>query len=186
MAEMSKEDPAGFKNFQRVDPEMFQEILARVAPRIQRQDTFMRKALEPGLRLAITLRYLATGNSYTSLQYGFRVSNNSICQIVPETCEAILSEFQDETMKCPTTPDEWREVSKQFSTRWNFHNTIGAIDGKHIAIKCPDNCGSLYFNYKGFHSIVLLALVDADYKFLYVDLGANGRYVFHGYIFFIA
>ena len=44
----------------------------------------------------------------------------------------------------------------------------------NIAIKCPKNGGSLYFYFKMFHSIVLMALVDADYKFIWVGIGANG------------
>lgn len=31
------------------------------------------------------------------------------------------------------------------------------------------------FNYKGFNSIILLALVDANYRYLYIYVGANGR-----------
>ena len=46
---------------------------------------------------------------------------------------------------------------------------MGALDAKP-----PNNGGPPYFNYKGFHSIVLMALVDADYKFIWVDIGANG------------
>ena len=137
----------------------------------------MRPCLEPGLRLAITLRYLATGDSYLSLEYGFRVANNSISKIVHETCDAIILELHEEFLKCPTTPAEWLEVSDKFSKRWNLDHVLAALDGKHVAIKCPPNEGSNYFNYKGFHSIILLALVDAEYKFLYVDVGANGRYV---------
>ena len=67
---------------------------------------------------------------------------------------------------------DWKIIEQKFSTKWNFPNCLGALDGKHIVITAPWNSGSLYFNYKG--TLILMALVDADYKFIYVDIGDYG------------
>ena len=63
---------------------------------------------------------------------------------------------------CPTSLDDCKEIELCFRERWNVLHAIGALDGKHMPIRCPRHCGSEYFNYKV--SLDLLALVDADYK----------------------
>lgn len=67
------------------------------------------------------------------------------------------------------------EIGKEFEQRWNFPNCGGAIDGKHVRIKCPPKSGSYYYNYKHFFSIILMAIVNANYEFIYVNVGTNGR-----------
>ena len=174
MRELRMEDNTSFFNYMRMEPHMFDEILLRVGPRIQKSDTKFRKALEPGLKLAITIRHLASGDKYPSLQYDFRVSRVTITKIIPEVCQAIVAEFKDELIPCPTTEAEWRPLAEEFYRKWNVPHACGALDGKHVAIRRPPQSGTMYFNYKGFFSVVLMALVDANYRFLWIDCGGKG------------
>lgn len=75
----------------------------------------------------------------------------------------------------PNTTDEWKKIADDYYSLWQFPNCLGALDGKHISFRAPTSDGSYYYNYKGFNSIVLLALCDATYKFTYVNIGTNGR-----------
>ena len=174
LQELKREDHREYEKFIRVPPELFMDILHRVGPRIRKSHTNFRPPLEPGLKIAITLRYSASGNTYKSLSYGFCVAHNTISLFIPQTCKAIIQEYSEVHMKCPKNPEQWKEVATKFSKLWNFQNCLGAIDGKHVAIRRPNKSGTYFYNYKGFFSIVLMAVADANYKFLFVDIGANG------------
>lgn len=134
-----------------------------------------RAEISPGERLALTLRYLATDNSQISLSYNFRIAP-TVCSILQETCTAIWDVLYMEYVKTPSTVDDWRGISLQFGQIWNFPNCIGAIDGKHIVMQVSPRSDSMYFNYKGSHSIVLLAICDAQYRFILVDIGNAGQH----------
>lgn len=77
-------------------------------------------------------------------------------------------------LQVPTNDEDWRKIENGFKNRWNFPFCYGAIDGKHIQVVAPDNSGTMYFNYKKVFSIVLMAIVDCDYCFRYIDVGACG------------
>jgi hypothetical protein len=86
---MFDKESGHFKNFTRMSTEDFFVLLESVGEIISKKDTRFREAIPAKLRLAVTLRFLATGDSYSSLQYLFRMSKQSISRIIPEVCSAI-------------------------------------------------------------------------------------------------
>ncbi|KAK3919743.1 Putative nuclease [Frankliniella fusca] len=127
-------DEDKFFNFLRMTPSAFDRLLSMVSPWLKKYSR--RESICPGERLAITLRYLASGNSHVSLMYLFRVSAQCIGKIVLETSTVLYREL------------------------------------KGLAFP---HCASRYFNYKGFHSMILMAKADAKLKFISVDFGGSGR-----------
>ncbi|PNF25629.1 hypothetical protein B7P43_G03830 [Cryptotermes secundus] len=163
-----------FKTFCRMSSSDFEALINLVGPKIAKADSTFRKAIPVVKRLALTLRYLATGDSYSSLSFVFKVSKQVISNILPEVCAALLDSLK-EFVKIPQTQDEWLLVAEEYERKWNFPHCVGAMDGKLCAVQCPANSGSDFFNYKSFFSIVIFGLVDADYCFMYADVGCHGR-----------
>ena len=90
-----------------------------------------------------------------------------------DTCDAIWNQLAPTEMPVPTRQD-WIKIEREFSNFWNFPNCVGSLDGKHIVITSPPDSSSLFFNYKQTFSTNLMALVDANYKFIFIDIGQYG------------
>ncbi|CAH1995223.1 unnamed protein product [Acanthoscelides obtectus] len=172
MADLLKEPSGRFEN--RMSFEDFEELLQKIEPVISKKDTRWRKAIPGKERLALTLRFLASGDSFKSLHYLFKISAQLISSIVPEVCSALIKVLSN-VIQIPSNESEWKNIAKQFENIWNFPHCIGSMDGKHITIQAPINSGSEFYNYKQYFSVVLMALVDADYNFIFADCGCQGR-----------
>lgn len=120
-------------------------------------------------------RYLSTGDTFRTIPRSYRVGESTVSRIVQEMCKAVWDKLQELYMG-ELTEEDWKSVSKEFTNRWKFNNCIGDIDGKHVTIHAPTKSGTDYLNYKKTFSIVLLAVVDAQYQFLIVDIGSKGRF----------
>ncbi|XP_066429067.1 putative nuclease HARBI1 [Eleutherodactylus coqui] len=175
ITELRENNPEDFRNCLHMSEESFSVLLASVKPFIEKRDTVMREAISAERRLVVTLRFLATGRSLQDLKSSAAISVPSLSAIIPETCDAIVRSLRAEYFKFPNTAEEWKNVAEEFDRRWQFPNCGGALDGKHVRISKPANSGSYYYNYEGYFSIILMALVNANYEFLMVDVGQNGR-----------
>ncbi|XP_011859024.1 PREDICTED: uncharacterized protein LOC105556537 [Vollenhovia emeryi] len=85
-----------FKNFARMTSFDFEYLINKIGHKIGRKDTTFRNAIPVRERLAVTLRFLASGDSYQSLSFLFKISKQSISNIVPEVCEALIDFLKDQ------------------------------------------------------------------------------------------
>ena len=121
-------------------------------------------------------RFLATRDSQQTISFNFRVGKATVCNIIQETCEALCKVLKPNYLKPPSSADEWREIAAGFETEWNFPHCLGAVDGKHVVIQATALSGSEFFNCKGQFSIVLLAVCDANYRIILLDISDSGRH----------
>ena len=66
-----------FQNFLRMTCTDFEDILKMIGPKIKRQNTNFRVPISINERLAVTLRFLASGDSFMDLSYLFKISQPS-------------------------------------------------------------------------------------------------------------
>ena len=109
----------------------------------------------------------------TTIAYSYRLGISTVRKIIVQVCKAMWLIMKPIYLPEPTR-QHWKNIEAAFERRWQFPNCLGAIDGKHVTIMKPAHSASLYINYKQTFSIVLMAIVDAVYNFIAVDVGAIG------------
>jgi hypothetical protein len=97
-----------------------------------------------------------------------------ISGIISDTASAIWTTLQPLFMP-PPNESKWKHIAERYLDLWNLPNYTGSLDGKHVLIKCFPNTGSLYYNYKGYFSVILLASADADALFTSPHIGDFGK-----------
>jgi hypothetical protein len=95
LVEWKSEDLDMYKNHLRMSREQFFELLSKVKPYIEKQDTNMRECISAHVKLQITLRYLAAGDSFGSLEALYRVPRTTISKFLPEVLNAIYLSLED-------------------------------------------------------------------------------------------
>ncbi|XP_046868908.1 protein ALP1-like [Drosophila willistoni] len=152
----------------------FDYILTKIHSKLEKCWTnFVVNPITPCEKLILTLRYLATGASFTSLSYSFKIGRTTVSVIVKKTVKALWEESQPKHMPQPSK-EMITDIADDFWKLWNFPNCAGAIDGKHIRIQCPPHSGSIFYNYKKFFS-VLQGVADSNCKFIAIEVGGYGK-----------
>ncbi|GFU02559.1 DDE Tnp4 domain-containing protein [Trichonephila clavipes] len=126
-----------FRQYFRLTPVLFDYVLNNIRDELTSKPyNRHKKPICPEEKLCILVRHLATGESFRSLAFQYRVSHSWISVILREVVEAIIKRMFHVVLPTPTM-GQFQKVAQQYSTKWNFPNCIGAIDGKHIRIKAP-------------------------------------------------
>ena len=93
----------------------FDYLVEILYPYLIKQDTIMRESIKPGEQCCLFLRFVASGESFRSLEYRFPVTRRSVARILERVAEAIIEELQDENLKTPNS--KCLEISEKFSQR---------------------------------------------------------------------
>ena len=161
-----------FKSNFRMSRSTFQYLCSKLAPRLQKKN-LIREPISVELRVAVTLWRLGTNTEYRSIGHLFGVGLATVCIAVHEVCKAIVDVLLPQYIRFPTG-NRVHDVVEGFSCKWGFPQCVGAIDGTHIPILAPKDNPLDYFNRKGYHSLLMQALVSHDYTFLDVYIGWPG------------
>lgn len=117
---------------------------------------------------------MATGCTFSALALYFQRGERTIGLIIEGTTKAIWNALKGPYMTLPNE-DGWKDIAERFFELWQLPNCLGAIDGKHIRIQKYPNSGSANFNYKNYHSVILLGCCNADGVFTSIECGYAGR-----------
>ncbi|XP_016839763.1 protein ALP1-like [Nasonia vitripennis] len=164
-------DEEQFIHFTRMNVQTYNYVYDLIRDRLVKRSR--RTHLPPELRFSLTLNYLAHADSIRKQEYFYSIGLSTVKQIIPEVCAVLCEVLVPLFLQFPST-QQFEVIASDFMQDLYFPNCIGAIDGRHCRIDKPPGSGSLFFNYKHFYSIVLMASCDSKQRFTWATVGDYG------------
>ena len=168
-----------FKENFRVTKATFLYILDAIKDDLTKQ-TVAENPVPPPVRLAVCLYRLGRGDYLHTIGELAGLGKSTVCGIVKEVSEAIVSRMWQKMVVCnmPKSLENLKETMTGFEEQWQFPCCFGAVDECHLPIKYPNGgleSAKEYHNFKTFFSIVLMAIVDSNYRFIWASSGYPGN-----------
>ena len=157
----------------RVDYTTFQWILSLCCEQIQRKTTHLRNPIPAAKKLAVTLQWLANGLTEANLANEYCLGVSTVHLIVHEVVDVLLNVVLKDSIVFPTG-QKLEETMAKFEAKSHLKMCAGSLDGTFMKIRKPHQWGDAYWCYKNYCAITILAVVDADGLFTYVDAGRAG------------
>ena len=135
--------------------------------------------ISPECRVAISLYRLGRGDYlYTSVELA-GIGESTTCGIVVEVCQLIIHVLWEGSVShlWPDSEEKMLDLMRCMDAEWQFTFSYAAIDGSHISIRCPPGgaeAAKEYYNFKNFYSVILVAIVNAKYRFIWGCFGYPG------------
>ncbi|KAG0423853.1 hypothetical protein HPB47_000384 [Ixodes persulcatus] len=125
-------------------------------------------------RVAISLYRLCSTAEERTIAHLFAVGQSVVNESYREFCDVVIEELEARTVSMIRNEDLEHHM-REFQAVLGFPNAIGALDGCHLPVSPPKDSAVDYRNYKGWYSVILLALVDHRYLFRYISVGSPGK-----------
>ena len=168
-----------FKKTFRVTRVTFNSVLNSIRQDIEK-DTMAELPIPPECRLAICLYRLGRGDYLFTIAELFGIGLSTVQSIVLEVSWAIVKNLWKSAVMdlFPSNTDQVTAKIIDMEQLWQFPYAWGAVDGCHLPIVCPSGgpeARKEYHNFKNFYSIVMMAIVDAKDRFVWVSIGFPGN-----------
>ncbi|XP_037827945.1 putative nuclease HARBI1 [Lucilia sericata] len=133
--------------------------------------TYKQTAVHPTLKVAIFLKFLATGSYQRPVGNDFLgcVSQASMCRILDECLTVFECHYCPKQIKLNISQEEEQSAKCRINEKFNFPGVLGFVDGTHVRIKCPEVNPEFYYNRKGYHSINAMIICDDKLVIRFVD-----------------
>ncbi|KAH7977556.1 hypothetical protein HPB49_002343 [Dermacentor silvarum] len=163
-----------FKQAFRVNPSTFRYLVISLQCVLERQVTNMRKPISAEKRVAVGLYRLCSSAEDRTIAHLFGIGRSTVNIVYREFCRAVVDIHEGTWVRMPRK-EEIAEQMREFHAVTGFPQAMGALDGCHFPISPPKKDAADYYDYKGWYSIILLAVADHRYRFLYLKVESLGR-----------